>query len=134
VLLISCTTMGTRQPQHPQQLVCIPDKLFRCEPDEKRCMTIPIIQDFGSVEIAINFVERKVRSYSENQTISDVDIDSVQQTNGLIYLSGKGYGYDKAYRAWTAIIDLENGSLYSTTITTGAGHIIYGKCYDKNEY
>ena len=79
-------------------------------------------------------MEQKVRSYSENQIISETDIDSVKQENGLIYLSGKGYGYDKAYRAWTAIIDLKNGSLYSTSITTGAGHIIYGKCYDKNEY
>jgi len=117
----------------PQQLMCIPDMLFRCEPGEKRCMTIPIIKDFGAVEIAINFAERKVRSYSGNKMLSEADIDSVQQKNGLIYLSGEGYGYDKAYRAWTAIIDLKNGSLYSTSITTGAGHIIYGKCYDKNE-
>ncbi|RLA21988.1 MAG: hypothetical protein DRQ62_08655 [Gammaproteobacteria bacterium] len=120
--------------QHPQQLVCVPDKLFRCEPDEKKCMTIPIIKDFGEVKIAINFTERKVRSYSGNKTLSDADIDSTENANGLIYLSGKGYGYDKAYRAWTAIIDLEKGSLYSTSITTGAGHIIYGKCHANNKY
>lgn len=114
--------------QQPQQLTCIPDKLFRCEPNEKRCMTIPIIKDFGEVEIVVNFTERKVRSYSGNEILTDTDIDSVKNENGLIYLSGKGYGIDKAFRAWTAIIDLEKGSLYSTSITTGAGYIIYGKC------
>ena len=131
ILLLSCMTTRTQQPQ---QLSCIPNQLFRCEPDEKRCMTIPIIRDFGEVEIAINIADRNVRSYSGNKTLSDANIDSVQNENGLIYLSGKGYGYDKTYRAWTAIIDLENGSLYISSITTGAGHIIYGKCYDKSEY
>jgi len=131
MLLLSC--MSTR-PEQPQQLTCIPEKLFRCEPDEKRCMTIPIIKDLGAIEIIINLAERTVKSYSENTILSDHDIDSVENENGLMYLSGKGYGYDRAYRAWTAIIDMENGSLYSTTITTGAGHVIYGKCYDKNEY
>ena len=134
MLLLSCMTTRTEQAQLPQQLTCIPEKLFRCEPDEKRCMTIPIIRDLGAVEIAINITNRKLRSYSGNQTISDSDIDSVENENGLIYLSGKGYGYDKTYRAWTAIIDLENGSLYISSITTGAGHIIYGKCDDKSEY
>ena len=134
LLLSSCMTTRTEQPQQPLQLICIPEKLFRCEPDEKRCMTIPILRDLGAVEIAINITDRKLRSYSGNKTLSHSDIDSVENENGLIYLSGKGYGYDKAYRAWTAIIDLENGSLYSTSITTGAGHVIYGKCYDKSEY
>ena len=134
MLLLSCMTTRTEQPQQPQQLTCIPEKLFRCEPDEKRCMTIPIIKDLGAIEIIINLAERTVKSYSENTILSDHDIDSVENENGLMYLSGKGYGYDRAYRAWTAIIDMENGSLYSTTITTGAGHVIYGKCYDKNEY
>ena len=134
MLLLSCMTLRTEQAQLPQQLTCIPEKLFRCEPDGKRCMTIPIIRDLGAVEIAINITDRKLRSYSGNQTISYSDIDSVGNENGLIYLSGKGYGYDKTYRAWTAIIDMESGSLYSTSITTGAGHVIYGKCYDKNEY
>ena len=97
-------------------------------------MTIPIIRDFGAVEIAINLADRKVRSYSRNKTLSHSDIDSVQHENGLIYLNGKGYGHDNTYRAWTAIIDLKNGSLYSSSITTGAGHITYGKCNDKSEY
>ena len=134
LLLSSCMTTRTEQPQQPQQLICIPTQLFRCEPDEKRCMTIPIIKDLGAVEIIINLAERTVRSYSDNTIFSDHDIDSVENENGLLYLSGKGYGYDKAYRAWTAIIDMESGSLYSTSITTGAGHVIYGKCHDKKEY
>ena len=130
MLLLSCVTTRT---QLPQQLTCIPTQLFRCEPGEKRCMTIPIIKDFGTVEIVVNFAQRKVRSYSGNKILSDAGIDSVQQKNGLIYLGGKGYGYDKTYRTWTAIIDQENGSLYSTSITTGAGHVIYGKCNVKSE-
>ena len=129
-LLSSCMTAITQVPQH---LTCIPEQLFRCEPDEKTCMSIPIIKDLGSVEISINLADRKVRSYSRDKTLSHSDIDTIRNENGLIYLNGKGYGYDKTYRAWTAIIDQESGSLYSSSITTGAGHIIYGKCYDKSQ-
>ena len=128
--LTSCMYAMTHEPQH---LTCIPEQLFRCEPNEKTCMTIPIIKDLGSVEISINLADRKVRSYSEDKTLTHSDIDSVHKENGLIYLNGKGYGYDKAYRAWTAIIDQKNGRLYISSITTGAGHMIYGKCYDKGK-
>ena len=119
--------------QQPQQLTCIPDKLFRCEPEEKKCMTIPIVRELDAVEIAVDFVEHTVVSYSGNKTISSSDIDSIESKNNLVYFSGKGKGIDKAFRSWTAIIDLEDGRLYTTTITTGAGHIIYGKCYDKSK-
>lgn len=132
-LLLSCMPTRPQKPQHPKQLSCIPDKLFRCEPDAKKCMMIPILNDFGVVEIAIDLAGRKLSSYSDNKPLTKSDIDSVQNINGLLYLSGKGYGYDKAYRSWTAIINLEDGRLYSTSITTGAGHIIYGKCYDKSK-
>ncbi len=116
----------------PEQFTCTPTKLFRCEPEEKSCMTIPILSSLGKVQITIDLTNLNVRSFSEEKTLSESDIDSVQEENGLIYLNGKGYGFDKAYRAWNAIIDRKNGNLYVSTITTGAGHITYGECYEDN--
>ncbi|NYT46912.1 MAG: hypothetical protein H0A75_04055 [Candidatus Methanofishera endochildressiae] len=78
---------------------CIPTKLFRCEPDEQSCMTIPIISSLGDVKIAINLAERKVKSYSDRQLLTYSAIDSVEEENGLIFLTGKGHGVDNAYRA-----------------------------------
>ena len=96
-------------------------------------MTIPIISSLGDVKIAINLTERKVKSYSDRQLLTYSAIDSVEEENGLIYLTGKGHGVDNAYRAWNAVIDPDNGHLYSSSITTGAGHIIYGECYENQK-
>lgn len=125
---LSGCAMGSKQI--PEYLTCIPTKLFRCEPEEHTCMTIPIISSLGAVKIAVNLADRKVRSFSEEKIISHSDIDSVEEENGLIYLNGKGHGFDNTFRAWNAIIDRNNGNLYSSSITTGAGHVIYGECYE----
>ncbi|WP_428353319.1 hypothetical protein [Methyloprofundus sp.] len=97
-------------------------------------MNIPIIRSLGDVQIAINLAQRKVKSYSDSEILTHSDIDSVEEENDLIYLHGKGKGIDNTYRSWNAVIDRGNGHLYSSSITTGAGHIIYGDCYaDKQE-
>ncbi len=124
--LSGCAMESKRQVEH---FTCIPTQLFRCEPGEQSCMNIPIISSLGDVKIVINLADRKVKSYSDTEILTYSDIDSVQEENGLIYLNGKGYGVDDAYRAWNAIIDQKNSRLYSTSITTGAGHITYGECY-----
>ena len=127
--LSGCAIESTRKPQH---YTCIPTKLFRCEPDEQSCMTIPIIRALGDVKISINLAERKVKSYSDEDILSFSDIDLVQEEGDLIYLHGKGRGIDNTYRSWNAVIDLNNGQLYSSSITTGAGHITYGECHADN--
>ena len=131
LLLVSCATLSK---QSPQQLTCIPDQLFRCEPDEKKCLTIPIVKALGNTKIVIDLAGREVRSYADDKLLSHSDISSIEYENDLIYLAGKGYGYDKAHRVWNAIVDLQSGRLYSTSITTGAGHVIYGQCDAKIEY
>lgn len=115
-----------------EQFTCTPTKLFRCEPEERSCMTIPIISSLGNVQITIDLANRKTRSFSEEKTLTSSDIDTVKEEDGLIYFDGKGYGFDKTYRAWTAIIDRSDGGLYVSSITTGAGHVTYGKCYEDN--
>ena len=116
----------------PEQFTCIPTKLFRCEPEERSCMTIPILSSLGNVQISIDLENHKTLSFSEEKTLSKSDIDSVVEENGLIYLNGRGHGVDKTYRAWNAIIDRKSGHLYVSSITTGAGHVTYGECYEDN--
>ncbi len=125
--LSGCAMESVRKPE---LFTCTPTKLFRCEPEEKSCMTIPIIDSFGNVQISIDLANLKARSFSEEKTLSRSDIDTVQEENGLIYLNGKGLGVDKTYRAWNAIIDRKSGNLYVSSITTGAGHVTYGECYE----
>ena len=125
-ILSGCATQFKGTPEH---YTCIPTQLFRCEPDEQSCMTIPIISALGDVKIVINLAERNVKSYSDGEILTYSAVDSVQEENGLVYLHGKGRGIDNTYRAWSAVIDRNNGRLYSTSITTGAGHVIYGECY-----
>lgn len=133
VLLVNLSGCATGSKQIPGYFTCIPTMLFRCEPEEQKCMTIPIISSLGSVQIVVNLADRKVRSYSEEKILSHSDIDSVEEENGLIYLNGKGRGIDNTYRAWNAIIDRNNGRLYSSSITTGAGHVTYGECYEDKQ-
>lgn len=128
--LFGCAVEPVRKHE---QFTCIPTKLFRCEPEEKSCMTIPIIDSLGNVKISIDLEHLKTRSFSEEKTLSKSDIDSVQEENDLIYLNGKGRGFDKAYRAWNAIIDRKSGHIYVSSITTGAGHFTYGECYEDNQ-
>ncbi|NOQ63509.1 MAG: hypothetical protein GQ582_03240 [Methyloprofundus sp.] len=132
LLLVSCATLS--KPASPQQLTCLPEQLFRCEPDEQKCLTIPIVKELGNTKIVIDLAEREVKSYTDDKLLSHSNISSIEYENDLIYLAGKGYGYDKALRVWNAIVDLQSGRLYSTSITTGAGHVIYGKCDAKTEY
>ena len=133
VLLAALSGCATGSKQIPEHFTCIPTKLFRCEPDEQTCMTIPIISSLGAVQISVNLADRKVRSFSEERILSKSDIDSVEEENGLIYFNGKGQGVDNTYRAWNAIIDRNNGSLYSSSITAGAGHVTYGECYEDKQ-
>lgn len=121
---------STNAKQIPDQLTCIPTKLFRCEPDERSCMTIPIDSSFGSVQIDVNLEEKRVKSFSKEKILSQSEIFSVEEENGLIYLNGRGRGFDKALRSWNAVINRNNGRLYSSSITTGAGHVTYGECYE----
>ena len=125
-ILSGCAMESRHKPEH---FTCIPTQLFRCEPGEQSCMNIPIIRSLGDVKIVINLADRKIKSYSDKEILTYSDIDSIQEEKGLIYFNGKGYGVDDTYRAWNAVIDRKTGRLYSTSITTGAGHIIYGECY-----
>jgi len=132
LLLVSCATLSN--PPSPQQLTCLPEQLFRCEPGKHECLTIPIVKELGNTKILIDLAGREVRSYADDKLLSHSNISSIEYENDLIYLTGKGYGYDKALRIWSAIVDLQSGRFYSTSITTGAGHVIYGQCDAKTEY
>ena len=88
-------------------------------------MTIPIIKTLGTVQIIVDLAAGNVKSLSNNKILTESKIDSVQVVNQLIYLTGKGIGIDKTFRSWNAIINREDGNLYSSSITTGAGHVIY---------
>lgn len=96
-------------------------------------MTIPIEHSFGSVQIDVNLVENRVKSLSEEKILSESEIFSAEKDHDLIYLNGRGRGFDNTIRSWNAVINRNNGQLYSSSITTGAGHVIYGKCYEDKQ-
>jgi hypothetical protein len=128
--LTGCSTLNKRENM---VFTCIPTQLFRCEPGEPSCMTIPIIKTLGVVQINIDIPAAKVKSIAEGKVLTESGIDSVQIENHLIYLNGKGVGYDKTYRSWNAIINRKDGNLYSSSVTTGAGHVIYGECHENSQ-
>ena len=119
-------------PHENMIFTCTPTQLFRCEPKETSCMTIPIIKTLGTVQIIVDLAAGNVKSLSNNKILTESKIDSVQVVNQLIYLTGKGIGIDKTFRSWNAIINREDGNLYSSSITTGAGHVIYGECHEQD--
>lgn len=110
---------------------CTPTQLFRCEPEENACMTIPLMSTRGEIQIIIDLGTADARSVAGNKIISEAQIDSVQFVNQLLYLTGKGIGIDNSYRTWNAVINRQDGKLYSSSITTGAGHVIYGECHEQ---
>ena len=117
--------------QHENMIfTCTPTQLFRCEPKETSCMTIPIVKTLGTVQIIVDLAAGNVKSLANKKVLTESTIDSVQVVKQLVYLSGKGIGFDKTYRSWHAIINRQDGSLYSSSITTGAGHVIYGECHE----
>ena len=131
--LSACTTQPQKQKTNPQKNLiysCTPTQLFRCEPKETSCLNIPIHRTHGAIQIIIDLPAAYVKSVSGNKVLTESNIDSVQIEGQLIYLHGKGIGYDKAFRSWNAIIDRQNGELYSSSVTTGAGHITYGECHE----
>lgn len=95
-------------------------------------MTIPIIETHGRVQIIVDLTADYVKSVSNNKVLSASEVDSVHVINQLVYLTGKGIGFDNTYRAWNAIINRQDGKLYSSSITTGAGHITYGECHEQH--
>lgn len=95
-------------------------------------MTIPVAQTFGSVAITVDLSKKKIRSFSQKTLLSELDIESIQSVKQLIYLKGKGIGFDDNFRLWSTIINRENNQFYSSSITTEAGYITYGKCHEPN--
>lgn len=131
--LSACTTQPQKQKTNLQENLiysCTPTQLFRCEPNETSCLTIPIHSTHGTIQIIVDLPAAHVKSVSQNKILTESDIDSVQIVDQLIYLHGKGIGYDKAFRSWNAIINRQNGQLYSSSVTTGAGHVTYGECHE----
>lgn len=133
ILLANLSGCSMLKPRENIVFTCTPTQLFRCEPDAKSCMTIPVIKTLGAVQITLDLAIAKVTSSSNGKQLSTADINSVQIDKQLVYLQGKGIGYDKAYRSWNAIINRENGKLYSASITTGVGHVIYGECHEHTQ-
>ena len=133
ILLTSLAGCATISQRESMVFTCTPTQLFRCEPGEQSCMTIPIIGTFGSVEIIIDLPAANVKSVAGGKVLSESGIDFVQVENQLVYLNGKGLGYDKTYRSWNAIINRQDGKLYSSSVTTGAGHVIYGECHEHKQ-
>lgn len=133
ILLAYLPGCSLLKPRENTVFTCTPTQLFRCEPGAKSCMTIPIIKTLGAVQITLDLAKAKVTSSSNGKQLSEADISSVQIDNQRVYLQGKGVGYDKAYRSWNAIINREDGKLYSASITTGVGHVIYGECHEHTQ-
>jgi hypothetical protein len=133
IIMASITGCSTLNKRENIVFACIPTQLFRCEPGKQSCMTIPIIKTLGVVQIIIDISAAKAMSIAEGKVLTESDIDSVQIENHLIYLNGKGIGYDKTYRSWNAIINRKDGNLYSSSVTTGAGHVIYGECHENSQ-
>jgi len=135
ILLSGCSTSNQQMDSHQyKNLVfsCMPTQLFRCEPNQSACMTIPIAQTFDSVAITVDLSEKKIRSFSKNTLLSELTIESIQSAKQLIYLNGKGIGFDDDFRVWSTIINRVNKQFYSSSITTEAGYITYGECHESN--
>ena len=135
ILVSGCSTSSQQMNNHKyKNLVfsCTPTQLFRCEPNQSACMTIPIAQTFDSVAITVDLSEKKIRSFSNNTLLSELTIESIQSAKQHIYLNGKGIGFDDDFRVWSTIINRANKQFYSSSITTEAGYITYGECHESN--